>query len=454
MANFNINVKSYWVRSIFFTFFQRFATTLFGLLTFMIIARSLSKAQMGTWALFLVITTTYEMSKNALLKSAHIKFMSSSDDNLLKKEIASSSFFINSILALLFIIFILSLGPIFSTWLNAGKELSNILYIYIPGIISLIFFTHYEAVQQSYFDFKGQFYGQVVKQIIFFILVVFFYYGGKQLDLNLLTIFYCTSIFFGTLTLFFFSRQYISMLILPSKLWAKKIIGYGGYILGSNIFSTIFYSFDQLIISKFLNPISVSFYSTAGKIATFVDIPSYAAAEILFPKLAKASNDSQAEAFNTMFEKSISILYSICIPLVTVALFMPKTLIRWVAGEMYTDAAPILQVYLIVSILGIVQHQSANALNSLGKSKLCFTLNVLGLVIKFIVVSICLILYGLMGAAIGNLITATINFFVWYFIIRKHIDFSWRSILKNLVDNYIFFYSSVYQILAKPRLKD
>jgi O-antigen/teichoic acid export membrane protein len=417
----------------------------------MIIARSLSKAQMGTWALFLVITTTYEMSKNALLKSAHIKFMSSSDDVLLKKKITSSSFFINSVLALFFILFILFFGNVFSSWLNAGKELSYILYIYIPGIIFLIFFTHYEAVQQSYFDFKGQFYGQVVKQFIFFILVFVFYSNGKQLDLNLLTIFYCTSIFFGTLTLFFLSRQYISMLILPSKEWSKKIIGYGGYILGSNIFSTVFSSFDQLIVSKFLNPISVSFYSTAGKISTFVDIPSYAAAEILFPKLAKASNDSQVHAFNTMFEKSISVLYSICIPFVTVALFMPKTLIRWVAGEMYTDAAPILQVYLVISILGIVQHQSANALNSLGKSKLCFTLNVLGLIIKFMVVSICLILYGLMGAAIGGLITAFINFFVWYLFIKRHIDISWSLILKNLVDNYIFFYNSVYQIMGKPR---
>jgi O-antigen/teichoic acid export membrane protein len=144
-----------------------------------------------------------------------------------------------------------------------------------------------------------------------------------------------------------------------------------------------------------------------------------------------------------MFEKSISVLYSICIPFVTVALFMPKTLIRWVAGEMYTDAAPILQVYLVISILGIVQHQSANELNSLGKSKLCFTLNVLGLIIKFMVVSICLILYGLMGAAIGGLITAFINFFVWYLFIKRHIDISWSLNLKNLVDNYIFFYKFV-----------
>jgi lipopolysaccharide exporter len=162
----------------------------------------------------------------------------------LKKKIASSSFFINSLLALFFILFIVFFSSSISNWLNAGKELSNILYLYIPGILSLIFFSHYEAVQQSYFDFKCQFYGQVAKQVVFFMFVVFFYLKGIHLDLTLLTIFYSIGIFFGTVTLFFFSRQYISMLVLPCKVWIKKIVGYGGFILGSNIFSTILAIFD------------------------------------------------------------------------------------------------------------------------------------------------------------------------------------------------------------------
>ena len=452
MAIINFNINSYWVRSIFFSFFQRFSTTLFGVLTFMIIARTLTKAQMGTWALFLIITTTYEMSKNALLKSAHIRFMSSSNDEHLKKKIASSSFFINSLLALFFILFIVFFSSNFSNWLNAGKELSHILYLYIPGILSLIFFSHYEAVQQSYFDFKGQFYGQVAKQVVFFMFVVFFYLKGIHLDLTLLTIFYSISIFFGTITLFFFSRQYISMLVLPCKVWIKKFISFGGYILGSGISSTIFSSFDQLIIAKFLSPVSVSYYSTAGRINNFVDIPSNAAAEILFPKLAKASNDSKGDAFIVMYENSISILHSICIPLAMVVMFMPKTLIRIVAGELYLDASPILQIYLVVSILGIFQHQSSNALNSLGKSKICFMLNLFGLITKVIAVSICLFFFGFMGAAIGNLITSILSFFVWNFFIKRYIDFSWRNICKNYVENYVITYNSLLQILGKSRL--
>jgi len=452
MAKIKFNINSYWFKSIFYSFFIRFSTTLFGVLTFMVIARTLTKAQMGTWALFLIITTTFEMSKNALLKSAHIRFMSSSDDEYLKKKIASSSFFINSILALFFILFIVFFSARLSNWLNAGKELSHILYLYIPGILSLIFFSHYESVQQSYFDFKGQFFGQLVKQFVFFILVVFFYFKHIQIDLNLLTIFYCVSFFLGTITLFFFSRQYISVLILPSKVWTKKIMSYGGYILVSNIFSTLFASFDQLIISKFLSPISVSFYSIAGKINNFFDIPSYAAAEILFPKLAKASNDSQGDAFVLMYEKSISILYSICVPIVIIAVIIPKTIIRIVAGELYLDASTILQLFLIVSLLGVFQHQSANALNSFGKSKICFTLNFFALVIKVIVVSICLFFFGLIGAAIGNLITSILNFFVWNFFIKKYIDFSWRNIFKNYVENYVISYKSLLQILGKSRL--
>jgi hypothetical protein len=82
--------SSYWIRSAFYTFLQRFSLTLFGFVNFLILIRSLSKPQMGVWAFFLVVTTLFESTKSNLLKNAHIKFVGNS--NREKTAIASFIF--------------------------------------------------------------------------------------------------------------------------------------------------------------------------------------------------------------------------------------------------------------------------------------------------------------------------------------------------------------------------
>src|SRR6266404_3543077 len=74
------HLSSYWIRSAFYAILQRFSITLFGMINFIILIRSLSKAQMGTWALFLVITSIFEITKSGLLKNAHIRFVSTSGE--------------------------------------------------------------------------------------------------------------------------------------------------------------------------------------------------------------------------------------------------------------------------------------------------------------------------------------------------------------------------------------
>jgi O-antigen/teichoic acid export membrane protein len=68
--------SSYWIRSAFYTILQRFSLTFFGLINFIILVRVLTTAEMGTWALFLTVTSVFEVTKSGLLKNAHIKYVS------------------------------------------------------------------------------------------------------------------------------------------------------------------------------------------------------------------------------------------------------------------------------------------------------------------------------------------------------------------------------------------
>ncbi|MFT4153337.1 flippase [Parafilimonas sp.] len=437
------------MRSAFYTILQRFSLTFFGLINFMVLARVLSHTEMGIWALFLTVTTVFEASKSGLLKNAHVRYVSSSNIDSEKIEVASSSFIINLVISIIFIAFIWVGSEWLSTELNAGLALSSMLLWFIPGIVCMIFFSHLEAVQQSYLDFKGVSAGYLVRQVIFFILIAANLFFKANFSLNMLALYQSVSILAGTITLYAFTKKYLVHRYTPKAAWIKKILGYGGYIFGSGIMGNIYSNIDKVMAAKFISSSSVSFYNTASRINGMVDIPSYAAAEILFPKTAQASAYEGKERVKYLYEKMVSILLSFTIPFAIFVILFPKLVITIIAGPSYLDAALILQLYMLSSLFRPMQNQAANLLNSINKPALCFWINTLGLAEGLLINYACLYYFGFYGAAIGTLIASVTGTVFWYFVMRRHIGFEVSAIVKYTAGFYKTAYTGLLKILNK-----
>ncbi|MEP6683784.1 MAG: flippase [Parafilimonas sp.] len=443
--------SSYWIRSAFYTILQRFSLTFFGLINFMILVRSFSHTEMGIWALFLTFTSIFEATKSGLLKNAHVRYVSSSNSEDEKVVIASSSLIINLIVSLLFIIFIVFFSGWISVELNAGTALSSVLLWFIPGILSMIFFSHLEAIQQSFLDFKGIFAGYLVRQSTFFILIVIQLLSKQHFSLNILALYQFISILSGTITLYIFTRKYLVNKFQPTVKWVKTILGYGGYIFGSGIMANIYSNVDQLMTAKFISSGSVSFYNTASRINGLVDIPSYAAADILFPKSAKASVEEGKVKVQYLYERMVAILLSFTIPAAIFIILFPSFVITIVAGSSYIKAAPILQLYMLTGLLRPMQNQAANLLNSINKPSLCFWINTLGLAETLIINYVCLSYFGFYGAAIGTLISSVIGTIFWYFLMKKQIGAKVSNIAGYMADFYKTSYIQVRTLFNKQR---
>jgi len=442
---------SYWFRSAFYSFLQRFSITIFGLISLMLLLRFLTESQLGTWALFLAVTTIFETTKSGLLKNAHIKYVSSSFDASEKSAVASTSLIINAVISILFLAFVLFFGNWLGNMLNAGKEFTKLLYWFFPGMISMIFFSHFEAIQQSHFDFKGVFTGHLVRQLTFSLFIFYHFLFDSGVALHYLALYQSISIILGTTTIFIYSRKYLLYHFNPTKIWAKRIINFGGYIFGSGLISNIVSNLDQIMTATYLTPKSVAYYHAATRINGFVDLPSYAASEILFPKMSLASEIEGINKVRYLYEKMVSILLSIVIPTAIFVIIFPKMVLNIIAGTQYSIAAPILQLYMLNSILGTLQNQAANVLNSIGKPALCFKLNVVSLTAKIIITYICLVSFGFYGAAIGTLTTTITAGIVWYIVIRREIGVSIQHILKYILDFYKITYTRIkFLILKQP----
>ncbi len=443
--------SSYWIRSAFYSILQRSSVSLFGLFNLIVLIRTFSKPEMGAWFLFLAVTTIFEQTKVGLLKNAHIRYVSSSDEHAEKSAIASSSFLINASIAGLFILLIILFSDWVSARLHTGMELARMLKWFIPGLICMVFFSHLEAIQQSFLDFKGVFAGYFVRQIVFFLCIAGCLVWHIHYSLIDVVLFQSLGFLVGTLVIYYYSRRYLEYRFNPTVAWIKRILSYGKYIFASGAISNVFANLDQLMTGTFMTSTVVADYSTANRINSLLDIPTYAAADIIFPKSARASVEEGLEKVTYLFERMVGILLSFCTPIALFIIIFPRLVIWLIAGSNYLSAAPILQLYMITGLIRPMQNQSANLLNSIGKQAVALWMNTAALAVNLAINYVCLKTIGYYGAAVGSTLSYSLALIAWYFIMRRLIGFQPRNIGKYMLETYITIYSFGMQLIRRKQ---
>jgi O-antigen/teichoic acid export membrane protein len=346
---------------------------------------------------------------------------------------------------------------LFSNWmsikLHAGTDLATTLISFTPGVLCMIFFSHLEAIQQSNLDFKGVLAGYLVRQIIFFVFISIHAILKIPFTLSHLALYQSLALLLGSVTLYVFSRKYLWHSFKPTVRHIKKIIGYGGYIFGSGVMSNIFSNLDQVMTAAFISSSAVAYYNASSRINGLIDIPSYAAAEVIFPKTAKAAVEERSERVKYLYERMVGILLSFTIPAAIFIIIFPKLIITVIAGSQYLAAAPILQLYMITGLMRPMQNQAANLLNSIGKASLCFNINTISLAINLLVSYFCLKFFGFYGAAIGTLIAGAIGFTIWYFIMKKQIGLQLSKVGVYIVSFYRNFYANAIKFYKQNKFR-
>jgi O-antigen/teichoic acid export membrane protein len=105
---------------------------------------------------------------------------------------------------------------------------------------------------------------------------------------------------------------------------------------------------------------------------------------------------------------------------------------------------------MITGLLRPMQNQAANILNSIGKTRLCFIINSISLVIYLGINYMCLVSFGFYGAAIGTLITCLAGAVAWYFVMKAQINLQ----LPNIFRYSIEFYKNLYAMITKRNKRD
>lgn len=401
---------------------------------------------MGIWALFLAVSTTFEMSKYALLKNGFVTLFHSTTSNEERGTVASSSLVLNVIFTAIFILLIL----IGSAWISAywkAPALQKMLFCYIPVALCMIPFSHCEYLQQANMSFKGIFAAYFARQGLFFLLVMISsVWFVKLIDLDTLVIFQLAGIVAGSVISWYFSRLYLQGVFTPSIEWTKRLFKYGKYVLGSAISSNIFGSLDRFMTASFMSSSVVALYDVSARINNLMDVPTTAAADVLFPKSARASFEDNNNRVKYIYEKMVGILVALVLPASIVIFIFAEKIILIIAGQRYLAAASIIRIAMAYAFLRPIQIQASNVLNSINKPKITFYLNLAVLTLNILSSYLFIKYLGFMGAAYGTLVTTVFSFILSYYLLKNAIDITFSGILTQTWQSYKDIFIKVIKI--------
>ncbi|WP_448518556.1 oligosaccharide flippase family protein [Rhodoflexus sp.] len=423
--------KSYWIKSGLFALAQRLSVALCTILSFLILVRLFSKAQQGIYDLFLVTAGMIELLKLALIKNASVAFINSKKMN--EQSVYDAAFWLNTGFSATAIALICIFAPALSRWLDA-PELSGLLIYYIPAMLLLVVFNHFEVFFFTQANFRAIFFIHLTRQATVLLCVALLAIYSTLSDIRLLILIQTIGIIGGTAVGFRLAHRHLRppAARLLDKQTIVQMLQFGKYVFGTNLSSTIYRSADRYLIAAAIGPIGTALYGVSGRITNMIDLPSGAISEISFPKTVKAMAEQGKQGVAELFEWAVAANMVFLLPATLLAMLIPEMLLWAVAGKDYTEAAEILRWILLAGLFIPFFRQFGNTLDAVGRPELNFRVN---LIIAFFCIGFEILfirLLGKSGAAIGLLAGTSCGALVAYQVLQKQVPVRLRAILGKI----------------------
>lgn len=414
------------------------STLIFGFGGFYFLIRSLPKDQFGVWALFLTITTIVEVSRNGLIQNALIKLIHSNSDEDVHK-IVTASWIINLFFSLLVAILMIGSSIVVSS-LYKAEELQWMFLYYSVTLLLLVPFSQFNYLQQAKFSFSGIFWAVTVRQGFFFFIILIYYVFNIELNLIELVSYQIVSTFFGALTSYFCSREYLKYKWVIDFMAIRNVFHFGKYVMGTNISSLLYKSTDQLLIGHFLGVGVLAVYNSAIRLSNLIEYPATSVTEVVFPKSSAMFEKDRDKATTYFYERAVGLTMTVTVPIVIFTFIFAKPIIYVVAGTEYMDAVDILRVTILFGLFTPFSRQFGMAMDSSGRPHLNFLVLCISVIINILLNYIGILTFGMIGAAFATLMSYFIISVICYFLMLK----IFRIRLRNVFIFTISFYQQAY----------
>ena len=425
-----------WVRSGSLTLLEKGCGLVFSLGTLMLLSRAVTKETFATWGLFLLVTYFIEVARNGLIMNGLVRYLTvHRDQRATYVAIASSSLALN----LGFSITTNALLWLGSDWLAQtyqAPQLKEVLPIYFVANLLTAFLFHFNFVQQANFEFRGIFWSTFFYRGALLFWVATCRFMSWPVQLHQLAASLLTGALMGASGSWFYARRFMEHRFQLSFQWIKRLVSFGKFVLGTNM-STMFYkSFDKLALGQLLGPAAFALYDVAGKVTQMVEAPSFSIATVVFPQSADRMVREGAAGVKRLYERSVGAVLAVILPFLIAIVLFAEPVVRLLAGEQYLESANILRITAFLGLFMPYAVQFGTILDSTGRPATNFAFTLLTAGMNFILSFTFVWKFGLYGAPVATLTGYALSFVLMQRLLRRDFGVVWWEAFRYVPEVY------------------
>lgn len=288
--------------------------------------------------------------------------------------------------------------------LELSKTFSSLLMLtLISTLIAIVILLILTATVPKFTDYKQMFYIGAVNIFVNLFLVEWFFKGVENFkyitirslivksvyvilvflfvqhkgDYNIYYLLTVSAVALNAIFNWIYSRRFVSFSLanINLKPYYKSFLVLGFYMLLTSMYAT----FNVVYLGFMGGNVEVGYYTTATKLYGILLAFFSAFTGVMLPRMSSLVAEENYEEINRLIEKSFSILYTFCFPMIIFFMFFAPEIISIIAGKGYEGSILPMRIVLpLMLIIGTEEILIIQLLMPLNKDKAIFINSVIG----------------------------------------------------------------------------
>ncbi|GAB4045383.1 lipopolysaccharide biosynthesis protein [Spirosoma litoris] len=355
---------------------------LLGLLTFILLARWLTKSDFGEWSLLLTSYILFDTVRTGLVLNALIQQASHCENDDELRNWAGAAWQVGSLFTIL-CGSLLVVSVLISRWVVGPlMDVDSLLWLLLVGVISLPL-----SVASWLLQTKSRFgalqWSKLIHPLIFLVLLSLAYLNNA-LSIKAVGLAYLLAMVVSSLVSITTGWAFMSSYFTGTALERQPLLNYGKYSIGALLCSNLLRSSDIYLIRIFLGTDAVALYSIPQRLIQLLEVPIRSIVVTSIPEMVKLHRTNQPERLADFFRKNAGGLWIALLPVSLFCIIFAEPLVTALGGSQYRDATVIFRIFMVYSALIPLDRYVGVLLDSIGVPKANMTKIFIMLVINIL----------------------------------------------------------------------
>ncbi len=405
------------------------ANAILGFGSIALVARLLSKEDMGAWFMFMTAYIFADLLRAGIIHTSLVRFAASSDQEQFR-EVSGSGWLISIITTLLISVITLLSDIFFSDYINnAGFRL--FLSWYWLAAITTLPFNYAAWLLQSKSSFEKVLYIRLLNQLSFIACILIALITGRNSVEVVLGSFIFSGLLPSSISLWA-GWSMISSVKFATKKMMKDLFNFGKFSMGTLMGSNLLRSSDTLLIGFLLSAKDLACYSIPLKLIEVIEILLRSFAASAMPVMSKLRSPENKDELRSAFYRYTGLLSILLLPLIAMSILFADSLVVLLGGEQYAESAYVLRILAVYAAFLPLDRFSGITLDIIGKPYLNFIKVILMLIVNVSGDIIAITYFGNIGSvAVVSILTFLTGVIFGNFFLKKYLHHSVKETIST-----------------------